>query len=191
MTDYVQLLQAAGKGDLPTIAALLDDGADPNWTHPHVGHTALYNACTSDKPDAVRVLLKRGADPNFRMSYHSPVDGREENDVVALMYARSPDVVIALVSRGADVNAADGNGLTSLIRACHWGKYGVVRALLDGRADASLQTKDGRTALDVAAARIDDYRSMAVGANSDAIARRVKTFEDVISLLKSHGETVD
>jgi uncharacterized protein len=163
MIDYVQFLQAAAKGDVATLVALLDAGADPNWIHPHVGHTALYNASTSDKSHAVRVLLERGADANLRMNYHSPVDGRKENGVVALMYARSPDVVRALVSGGADVNAADGNGLTSLIRACHWGKYEVVKALLDAGAHSSLKTTNGRTAGDVAAVRIEDYRSMADG----------------------------
>jgi ankyrin repeat protein len=119
------------------------------------------------------------------MNYHSPVDGRRENGVVALMFARSPEVVVALVAAGADVNAADEDGLTSLIRAAYWGKRDVVKALLDAGADAALKTKSGRSAKDVAASRIDEYRSWAAGPNNEVVAQRIKVFEDVIELLES------
>jgi uncharacterized protein len=187
MTDSMQFFQAAAEGDVAALVALLDAGADPNWINPHAGNTALYNASISGEADAVRVLLDRGADPNLRMNYHSPVDGRREDGVVALMYARSSDVVAALVSGGADVNAKDGNGLTPLIRACHWGKFEVVKALLDAGADPSLKAANGRMASDFAAARIEGYRRMAGESNNDAVAKRIKTFQDVISLLMSRG----
>jgi ankyrin repeat protein len=123
------------------------------------------------------------------MNYHSPVDGRRESGVVALMFARSAQVVLALVAGGADVNAADEDGLTSLIRAAFWGKKDVVKALLDAGADASLKTTNGRTAKDVAVSRIDEYRSCATGPNSEAVAQRIKVFEDVIHLLESNAKS--
>ncbi|HSG72707.1 MAG TPA: ankyrin repeat domain-containing protein, partial [Planctomycetaceae bacterium] len=120
--DHVWFFQAAATGNVATVLAFIDDGVDPNWVDNEVGHTPLYNACVADHPQVVRALLQRGADPNLKMNYHSTVDGRRENGVVALMFARSADVVAALVDGGADVNAVDHDGLTSLIRASHWGK---------------------------------------------------------------------
>lgn len=186
--DHVDFFQAAGNGDGAKVIALIDDGADPNWIYPQVGHTPLYNACVANQTHVVRILLERGADPNLRMNYHSPVDGRKERAVVALMFARSAEVVTALIDGGADVDVADENGLTSLIRAAHWGKLPVVKALLEAGADASLKTNDGRNARDVAVARIDDYRSWAVGPNNDAVAQRLKTFEEVVRLLESGSQ---
>jgi ankyrin repeat protein len=183
--DHVQFFQAAGTGDVAAVISLIERGADPNWIVPQVGHTPLYNACVSNRPQVVRALITLGANPNLRMNYHSPVDGRRENGVVALMFARSPEVVVALVAAGADVNAADEDGLTSLIRAAYWGKRDVVKALLDAGADAALKTKSGRSAKDVAASRIDEYRSWAAGPNNEVVAQRIKVFEDVIELLES------
>ena len=90
----VDLLQAAGTGDLARLTRLLDAGCDPNTVHPFTGASALYNACFGGQQvDAVRLLLARGADPNKRLTYRSPVDGRIEEGLVALMVASSVAVV--------------------------------------------------------------------------------------------------
>jgi hypothetical protein len=101
------------------------------------------------------------------------------------MYARSPDVVRALISGGAHVDAADSDGVTSLIRAAHFGQATVVKTLLDCGAAANLQTKSGKTAIDFARARIADYASMNAGLNSDAMKKRMDTIEEICSLLAS------
>ena len=183
--DHIELFEAAGTGEAVKLIALIDGGADPNWVAPKVGHTPLYNACVCNQPHIVRALLERGADPNFRMNYHSPVDGRTERCVVALMFARSPDVVAALIEGGADVNISDEKGLTSLIRAAHWGKLQIVEALLDAGADATLKTNDGRNARDVAAVRMEYYRSLPAAGNNDAVTRMIKTFDEILRLVES------
>jgi ankyrin repeat protein len=68
----VELLQAAGRGDVAWLTRLLDAGCDANTVHPITGASALYNACFCSAVDAVRLLLSRGADPNKRLTYRSP-----------------------------------------------------------------------------------------------------------------------
>jgi hypothetical protein len=184
--DYELLLTAAAKGDVPTVSALLAQGADPNWTHPYVGHSPLYNACVTDTAPMVKALLEQGAEPNLRLNYRSPVDGRTETGVVALMYARSADVVRTLISGGADVAAADSDGVTSLIKAAHCGNEHVVRALLDAGASPDLRTRSGKTAADVARAdrdRIARYASLQDGTNLAAVKKRIDAFDTICALL--------
>ena len=111
-----ELLVAAANGDVSEICALIREGVDPNSVHPEVGNSALYNAIFLDQVPAMRALLQNGADPNFRLNYRSPVDGRQERGVVALMYVRSGETATMLLDAGADPNAADELGNTPLVR---------------------------------------------------------------------------
>ena len=97
----MDLLQAAGRGDLGRLKELLDAGCDPNLAHSISGNTALYNACFLDSVEVVKLLLSRGANPNHRMTYRSPVDGGVERGLVALMVTRSEPVTSALLDAGA------------------------------------------------------------------------------------------
>ena len=181
--DSVELMQAAFDGDVLALRALLNAGADPNWIDPNAGHTVLYNACRGDKVTAVRTLLEYGAEPNHRIDYLSPVDGRKESGVVALMYARSTDVAELLISAGAEVDAADERGATALHHAVYWGKGDVVKSLLKAGADPLRKTKDGKSVLDIVRSRIEHYRSLAIGPNNDAVAEQMAVFERIVDLL--------
>jgi ankyrin repeat protein len=152
--DPIAILQAVGDPGLSSLRALLDAGADPNAVHPTIGNTPLYNACFGDQLDAVELLLARGADPNKRMRYCSPVDGRIENDVVALMFARSEGVVAALLAAGADPHAQDDRGRTPLMRSVLSGTIGQVKLLIKAGAVVAQRDKSGATAADVVRARL-------------------------------------
>jgi ankyrin repeat protein len=84
---------------------LLESGADPNTTDP-TGETVLMAAARVGSPDAVTVLLDRGArldatDRNFQQT--------------ALMIAvreNHPDIVQLLIARGANVSATTRVGVT-------------------------------------------------------------------------------
>src|SRR2546428_2248209 len=80
------------------IDVLLHAGADPISATPG-GETALMTATRTGKPDAVTLLLDRGAAVNAKESVRGQT---------ALMWAvleNHPDVVKLLLARGADVNA--------------------------------------------------------------------------------------
>jgi ankyrin repeat protein len=60
------LHHAAEEGDVATLALLLDCGFDPNRGDEEIGKTALHSAAMAGRPEAVRLLLARGASPDVR-----------------------------------------------------------------------------------------------------------------------------
>jgi ankyrin repeat protein len=63
---YVALYHAAEQGDVAALALLLDCGFDPNRGDAEIGKTALHSAAMAGRPDAVRLLLARGASTDIR-----------------------------------------------------------------------------------------------------------------------------
>jgi len=147
--NSVDLLQAAGAGDVAELARLMDSGCDPNVVHPMTGATALYNACVGGRVDVVRLLLQRGADPNKRITYHSPVDGRIESGLVALMVASSPEVAALLLDAGADPSVRDDAGRTVLMRLVGAAPSKTFDFLIRAGADPAARGNDGRSAADL------------------------------------------
>jgi beta-lactamase regulating signal transducer with metallopeptidase domain len=125
------LIEAAGKGDLPTTTELVAAGADINAVVDGDG-TPLIAAARNGQISVVRFLLERGADPNLAVSGDGNpliMAAREGHTaIVELLLARGAivdqvvpgdenaliqasgeghlDVVVLLAARGADVNAA-------------------------------------------------------------------------------------
>jgi ankyrin repeat protein len=63
---YVALFQAAERGDVAALEALLASGFDPNRPDDEIGKTALHQAAMEGWPEAVRVLLAHGASVHVR-----------------------------------------------------------------------------------------------------------------------------
>lgn len=59
----------------------------------------------------------------------------------------NPDVVYALIKKGADVNARKSDGSTALMCAVTAGSVDIVQVLLDRGADVNARKSDGTTAL--------------------------------------------
>ena len=55
--------------------------------------------------------------------------------------------VCAMVAKGADVNIANGDGRTALMRSAKRGYEDIVRFLLDNGADPRARDKNNKTAL--------------------------------------------
>jgi hypothetical protein len=64
----LNLLAACARGELETIARILDSGV-PVDTRDAQGNTALMVACRNCQLEVVRLLLEKGADVNARNSY--------------------------------------------------------------------------------------------------------------------------
>jgi uncharacterized protein len=114
------LLNAAYRGDMAAVQALLNTGTD-------------VNARTSE--------ICRGS--------FTPVCGGATALIMA-SFTGHLDIVQALLARGADVNAPMNNGNNALMGASRAGRVDVVRALLAKRADVNARTNNGMTALTVA-----------------------------------------
>jgi ankyrin repeat protein len=170
------------------IPELVRKGADLAFRDPNTGRTALYAATMSDRVRAIEALLQHGADPNQRLTYRSPVDGRVEADRVALHYASSGEAAAALIRAGADVNAADAVGTTPLMCAAFHGHTAVVRALLAAGAPplARQQKRRGHkahTARELAESKIEFFREAICDKNREAVERRLQCYQEIRDIL--------
>jgi ankyrin repeat protein len=178
---FTPLLFAAQQGNIAIARLLLDAGADVNESAPD-GIAGDTNAGRAFKPDTdaaarlvaidsghaemAKYLLASGADPNHsgagRTALHSAVQ------------RAMPDVVQALLARGADANARLAKAMPLLSRlivqqhgleinllgatpfwlAASYGDLPIMRALVAAGADPKVPTSDNTTPL-MAAAGID------------------------------------
>jgi len=159
---------AAERGDLEAVRALLRQGADVN-TAQSDGMTALHWAASTNDVEIAKALLYAGATvrASTRLGAYTPLhlasrtghtevarlileagadpDVYTTTGVTAMHFAADADaagVVAALAAHGADLNARDGFAeRTPLMFAAVRGADAAVRALLDAGANVSLATR--------------------------------------------------
>jgi len=158
-------------GALELLAALLDAGADPNariaralwfsptshnrlWIDP-AGATPFWRAAQASDVDAMRLLLRAGADPRL-----ATFDGTTPLMVAAGIGWRGnfsqnvPDAwmraVRFLVELGADVSAQDRDGYTALHGAAALGDNEMVEYLVAHGARVDALDRRGNSAADMA-----------------------------------------
>eukprot|EP00753_Platysulcus_tardus_P015165 PLAT4850.1.p1 GENE.PLAT4850.1~~PLAT4850.1.p1 ORF type:complete len:315 (-),score=66.40 PLAT4850.1:226-1041(-) len=134
------LICCAEDGFSTGILCLLENGADARARGQH-RKTALHYARTED---VVYALLDAGAD----IEAQAGID-RNTPLLLASDEGRN-EAVAALIARGADINAADRNGLTPLMTASREGHAVVVELLLAAGADAARTKWNGGTAEQIA-----------------------------------------
>src|ERR1700675_4010814 len=134
------------------------------------GQTALMWAVAQKHPEVVKVLLAHGADvkarseewtqmmavpPHGYLGYNRQIP--HGGDTALLFAARVGDLDSAklLVAAGANVNDADGWGVSATVLAAHSGYRDIVEFLLEKGADPSLPGA-GFTALHEAIMRRDE-----------------------------------
>ena len=124
----------------------IEAGADPNAIHRCEGRSAnppLASALLDSTPEVVSLLLRAGADPDFRYS-----DGT--NLLHRTSWIRYADALVPLLNTMKDVNARDSLGMTALHRAARRLPAEVVDVLLDGGLDPALRDHAGKLAWDYA-----------------------------------------
>ncbi len=184
-----ELVEAVDKGDVATVKAILNKGANPDAKRKKDASSVAFQALCWTDPAMLEILLSHGANPEMTdedgdtllmgaggnlaqvkvlIAHGEKVDARNaENGRTALIGASergSVDVIRFLIQAGADVNAHDKRGDTSLMRANWRGALDrdnadVIRLLIEHGARVDVQNENGTTALMCAA--ISNSRGMA------------------------------
>lgn len=125
--------------DHATARRLIKAGADANLANRY-GVRPLHLAIANGDMVMIRLLLDAGADPKS-----ADVTG----ETCLMMAARlgSPEIVKALLDKGAPVDSRDPTyEQTALMFATRAGNTGVVRLLIEHKADVNAQTRTGKAA---------------------------------------------
>lgn len=137
---------AAERGDVEAVRALLREGADVNAAQGD-GMTALHWASLENRAELVQLLLYAGAqvEPTTRLGGYTPLHLAAQKGFV--------DVVSTLLAGGADPNALTATGVAPLHFAAESGDVSTVQALVQRGADVNIvDAHQARTPLMFAAA---------------------------------------
>ena len=115
---------AAQNGHADIVAALLDAGADVNFSDPRYGCTALITASAAGKLGIVNVVLKR---PGVLVNR---ADNRGMNALAHAAYQGHADIMGCLIDAGADMTAPNVRGQSGLHLAIAKGHANAVECLL-------------------------------------------------------------
>ncbi len=171
MSGETPLMEAARRGNLATVRALLSNKANPNAQESNGGQTALMWAISQRQSAVVEALIEGGADVHAgsKTGFTPLMFAAQRNDVDSARF---------LLRAGAKPNDAQPKtGLTPLMIASAMAHTGTVDLLLDSGANPNLADASGYTSLH-RVVRDSDY-----GIN-------LATKDDVLTIVKSllkHG----
>jgi len=132
-----QLIEAAGKGQVDAVRALVGLGADVH-VRLQDGCTALHLAADKGHGEVVKVLVDLGADVHAQVQDgHTPLHQAALNG--------HGEVVTVLVGLGVDVHAQTQDGGTALHEAAAGGHGEVAKTLVELGADVQSRDAEGRT----------------------------------------------
>jgi ankyrin repeat protein len=138
------LADAAMRGDIPAVKALLKDGADPD-VRGQFGTAALHWLVNTDNSAGVKLLLQSGADANA-------LTEREVSPLSLAIANGNTTMVDMLLKAGANPNQSEPTGETLLMMAAQVGNLSVVNLLLQHGAPVDATERSfGQTALMYAA----------------------------------------
>jgi len=135
----VALKPKDGHSNPQMVQLLIEKGASKQDIYPDRGETPLYAAVEYNAPDAIRMLVKLGAEVNFDQT---------------LYYAalhNAPDAIEMLVGLGVKVNARDLEGYTPLHFAAAYNAPDAIRVLKELGANVNARHDFDRTPLHMAA----------------------------------------
>ena len=125
------------------IQSMLKHGAKPNDAD-SFGKTPLMWATVNGYPGGVQALIRAGADVSAKDRHESTA----LSHVVDCKASEKQCLAVAkqLIDAGADVNAQDGDGDTTLLMAAKKKQKALTDLLLQSKADPSVKDKKGESA---------------------------------------------
>jgi cytohesin len=152
-----KLFDAAWKGDVAALAALLTEGRS---LPPRALDSALEAAAYNAKPDAVEFLLRNGANSNT-VNLPTGESVLHQAIIKTSEPAERTRIIKLLIAAGADVNVRTVPGITTecfmrdirtrgetpLHRAAAFGDVEMIHALVDAGADRSAKDAHGESPL--------------------------------------------
>ncbi|SDZ43165.1 ankyrin repeat domain-containing protein [Bacillus sp. 166amftsu] len=145
MNQIEKITNAAMNGDMPTIQEILNENPDLVNTFSQDGWTPLHLASYFGKEEAARLLLSLGADIHARAK-----NSNENMPLHAAVANKQVKLVELLIKNGADINAKQSGGWTSLHEAALLGNTEIVELLIKEGANIQLRKDDEKTPLDIA-----------------------------------------
>ena len=140
------VLEAAATGRADRLRELLAADPDARRARTPEGFTPLGLAAFLGGPDAVRVLLEHGADPDDDADNQFGI-----RPVNAAAAAHDHETLRLLLEAGADPNARQQGGFTPLHSAAHTDDVELAKLLLAHGADPAIAADDGRDSARIAA----------------------------------------
>ncbi|KAJ6783074.1 hypothetical protein PWT90_06074 [Aphanocladium album] len=177
-----QLVNAAKRGQEPTVRFLLDMGVEVNAATV-IDRTPLHGAAENGQEGTTRLLLGEGANIEALTTlgwtplYSATVDQAEVT-------------VQILLDQGANPNAADYVGDSALHIAVIKGNNAILRLLLNRGADVKTANKDGETALHLAAKHERDASAQLLVNHGADVKAANKHGETALHLAAKHGKEV-
>ena len=139
------LMEASNRGDVAMVEELLKWKADPNLTNDLHKRTSLHLVLELRKDGAkeiTKMLLNAGANPNVR-------DAGGVTPIISAVND-SAETIDDLIKAGADVNAADNLGWTTLMWAVNNQSKDIISLLLEAGANPTIVRPNGESALSIA-----------------------------------------
>jgi ankyrin repeat protein len=187
-----EIHEAAEKGNLARVEALLKENPNLVNVKDNEGYTPLYLASFARKKDVVELLLAHKADPNVKGK-----DGLTPLHEAAKVGHK--EVAEVLLAGGAEINAKDNNvGWTPLHFAVATGSKEVAKLLLLNKADINAKGEYGDTPLHVAVLNGKKELVELLLANNAEVNNRdnegntplrlaERGFKEIANLLRQHG----
>jgi uncharacterized protein len=124
----LDVFDAAALGDLDRLREILDANGERVQAWSSDGFTPLHYAAYFDGPDAVRLLLARGAD--IEAPARNEEFAQDAHPLHSAVAAGRSDVAEALLQAGADPNARQAGGFTPLMAAEQRGDLDLAELLV-------------------------------------------------------------
>ncbi len=171
------LMEAAYKGHLDIVNALLEKGAEINAQGGvHFDWTALIHAASGGHNEVVKVLIKAGADVNIVSHDYS------ETALYEALESDYEKIVTMLLKAGAKITARD------FFKALYRGEYEIIKLLIDYGADVNA-AHDGTTPLKRAKDYLKGFSDVGSKDNEHNawMLKKAEEYKKIIELLKKAG----